>query len=65
MKVTCALCDKIENIDDETSLAKKLRNRPIHTFMCAECHERITEKTLKHHASGRFKLYRKKEKHLF
>lgn len=65
MRVKCVLCDKIETIDDDTPLAKRLRNRPIHTFMCDDCHTRITEKTKKHLASDSFKLYRKPKKKLF
>ncbi|MDA6141578.1 YlaI family protein, partial [Escherichia coli] len=41
MRVKCVLCDKIESIEDETLVAKRLRNRPIHTYMCNECSERI------------------------
>ncbi|WP_258535578.1 YlaI family protein [Bacillus sp. 03113] len=47
MKVKCVLCDKIESIDDHSFQAKRLRNRPIHTYMCKECDNRITEKTKK------------------
>lgn len=65
MRVKCVLCDKLEKIEDETPLAKKLRNRPIHTFMCDDCHARITEKTNKHLASESFQLYRKPKKKLF
>lgn len=57
MEVKCILCDKIEILDDNTPLAKKLRNRPIHTFMCDGCRERIAEKTKKHLANPSFKLY--------
>lgn len=60
MKVKCVLCDKIETIEDESPLAKKLRNRPIHTYMCQECHDRITRRTLERLATGKFKLYRAK-----
>lgn len=45
MKVKCILCEKLETIDDDSIVAKRLRNRPIHTYMCDECHERITRKT--------------------
>lgn len=65
MKVKCVLCEKIETIHDETPLAKRLRNRPIHTFMCDDCHTRISEKTKKHLASDAFKLYRKPKRKLF
>ncbi|WP_042356383.1 YlaI family protein [Bacillus rubiinfantis] len=58
MRVKCVICDKIETIDDESVIAKRLRNRPIHTYMCKECHDRISEKTLARIDSGNFKLYR-------
>ncbi|GAE32650.1 MULTISPECIES: YlaI family protein [Halalkalibacter] len=45
MRVKCVLCDKIEKISDELPLAKRLRNRPIHTYMCNECYDRIKVKT--------------------
>ncbi len=46
MRVKCSICDKIETIDDDTLIAKRLRNRPIHTYMCLkECHDRIAKKT--------------------
>jgi len=58
MRVRCVLCDKIDNIDDESLLAKRLRNRPIHTYMCHDCNDRITEKTKARLATGKFKIYR-------
>lgn len=61
MRVKCSLCDKINTIDDETLLAKRLRNRPIHTYMCKECHERIAIRTKERIATGNFKLYRDKK----
>ncbi|MBS4172377.1 YlaI family protein [Bacillus sp. FJAT-49736] len=51
MKVQCILCDKIETIDDDSLIAKRLKNRPIHTYMCDECHDRISEKTLANQAA--------------
>lgn len=60
LKVKCMLCDAIHTLDDKDPLAKKLRNRPIHTFMCPTCHERIAEKTLARHKTGRFRLYHTK-----
>lgn len=44
MRVKCVLCDKIESIENESLQAKRLRNRPIHTYMCKPCESRITEK---------------------
>jgi len=46
MRVKCVICDTIQNIDDNLPLAKKLRNRPIHTYMCDNCHDRIKENTV-------------------
>ncbi|UQD51569.1 DUF2197 domain-containing protein [Bacillus methanolicus] len=56
MRVKCVLCDKIESIEDESPLAKRLRNRPIHTYMCNECDQRIAEKTRARIATGKFRL---------
>jgi uncharacterized protein YlaI len=58
MRVKCVLCDKIENINSDTLQAKRLRNRPIHTYMCNTCNERIADKTNNRIATGNFKLYR-------
>lgn len=58
MKVKCVICDRIESIPDDSFEAKRLRNRPIHTFMCDKCEERIREKTYARMATGNFKLYR-------
>jgi uncharacterized protein YlaI len=58
MRVKCVLCDKIENINSDTLQAKRLRNRPIHTYMCKDCDERIAEKTKNRIATGNFRLYR-------
>lgn len=58
MRVKCVLCDKIESIEDYSFQAKRLRNRPIHTYMCKECEDRITTKTNARKETGRFQLYR-------
>ena len=60
MRVKCILCDKKEDLNDENPVAKRLRNRPIHTFMCKQCTDRIAERTLERHATGNFRLYRDK-----
>jgi uncharacterized protein YlaI len=62
MRVKCVLCDKIESIENDCLQAKRLRNRPIHTYMCKPCEERITSKTIKRIETGNFKLYRTKLK---
>ena len=61
MRVKCVICDLVESIEDETLVAKRLRNRPIHTYMCSACHERITEKTNTRIATGKFRMYRDKK----
>lgn len=58
MRVKCVLCDEISNIEDFSPLAKKLRNRPIHTFMCESCSDRIKTKTEERIATGKFKFFR-------
>ncbi|MFB1081246.1 YlaI family protein [Jeotgalibacillus sp. JSM ZJ347] len=62
MRVKCFLCDKIESIEDFSPLAKKLRNRPIHTYLCDECNMRIESKTKKRIATGNFKQYKSSRK---
>ncbi|MER2000712.1 MAG: YlaI family protein [Lysinibacillus sp.] len=62
MRVQCVVCDTIHDLDDNLPLAKKLRNRPIHTFMCPECDERIAKNTEKRLATGKFKFFRTSSK---
>ncbi|MGV3243684.1 DUF2197 domain-containing protein [Staphylococcus sp. 11261D007BR] len=40
-KVTCILCDTEVLLDENTLLAKRLKNNPIKTFMCDECKSRV------------------------
>jgi uncharacterized protein YlaI len=62
MRVKCVLCDKIDKIDDHLPLAKRLRNRPIHTYMCETCHDRIKERTEARKETGSFQVaFEKKE----
>ncbi|MGY4689679.1 YlaI family protein [Salibacterium sp. K-3] len=58
MKVKCVICDSIHDLDDSDPLAKKLRNRPIHTYMCSTCYDRIERKTQERWATGNFRPYR-------
>ena len=58
MRVKCVLCDQIDQLEDEDPLAKKLRNRPIHTYMCPTCRERISDLTEKRIATGNFVFHR-------
>ncbi|HWO74844.1 MAG TPA: YlaI family protein [Bacillus sp. (in: firmicutes)] len=61
MRVQCFICEKIDTIDDDSPLAKKLRNRPIHTYLCDDCNHRITERTEIRKQSGQFRLYEPKK----
>jgi uncharacterized protein YlaI len=54
MRVKCVICDEIGRLQDDSPLAKKLRNRPIHTYMCPSCQDRISEKTMARIATGNF-----------
>lgn len=56
MKVKCVICDNIEAILDDSPTAKKLRNRPIHTYMCDSCYERIETKTNARLDTGNFRF---------
>lgn len=58
MRVKCVICDAINNLDDELPLTKKLRNHPIHTYMCPSCNERIAQKTEERIATGKFRIFR-------
>lgn len=58
MRVQCVICESIHELEDDSPLAKKLRNRPIHTFMCETCHERISQKTMERIATGNFRFFR-------
>lgn len=58
MQVKCVICDTVNDIPDYSSGAKKLRNRPIHTYMCVPCNERIAEKTVARLATGNFNFYK-------
>lgn len=58
MRVQCVMCDEIGNLSDEDPLAKKLRNRPIQTYMCPSCRERISELTQLRLETGNFTFRR-------
>lgn len=58
MRVKCVICDIVENLEDDNPVAKKLRNRPIHTYMCNTCKKRIELNTNARIATGNFHFYR-------
>lgn len=61
MQVKCTLCDKIDELEDDSFRAKRLRNRRSYMYLCDACYERIEVKTKERHATGKFKLYREKK----
>jgi len=54
LRVKCVICEEIGQLDDNAPLAKRLRNRPIHTYMCNQCNERISTKTIERIATGNY-----------
>ncbi|WP_042471581.1 YlaI family protein [Bacillus ndiopicus] len=62
MRVKCVICDTIQQLEDDLPLSKKLRNRPIHTYMCESCHTRIANNTEKRLATGKFRFFRTSSK---
>jgi len=61
MDVKCPICDKVSHIDENSPLAKRLRNRRKHLYLCPECDDRIGIKTKARHATGNFRLYEEKK----
>ena len=57
MQVQCAICDKIDTIEDHSLLAKRLYNQKAQSYLCRSCYERIAKKTKKRHDTGKFNLY--------
>lgn len=62
MDVQCVICEKIEQIDENSVQAKKLLNRRISSYLCKECDERIAKKTNQRHKTGKFQLYSSNKK---
>lgn len=62
MKTQCMICEKIEEIDGDSLLAKKLKYNRIRSYLCDECYKRIKIKTIKRHETGNFHLYSDKQK---
>ncbi len=58
MRVQCVICDTINELDDDAPLAKKLRNRPIHTYMCNECYDRIAKNRMPESQQETFRFFR-------
>lgn len=58
MRVKCVICESIETIDGYSPEAKKLLNKPIKTYLCPTCNQRITDRTNERMTTGKFKLYK-------
>ena len=62
MRVKCVICDKIESIDDDSFQAKRLRNRPINTYMCESCSRSNYRKNRTENCLRKFPSIRKSKK---
>lgn len=62
MQVKCAICDRIDAIQDDSFQAKRLRNRRKYMYLCKDCYKRIELKTKERHATGKFQLFEEKKK---
>lgn len=51
------ICETIEEINDESLLAKKLKYNRIRSYLCDACYERIRVNTIKRQQTGNFHLY--------
>ncbi|WP_405102462.1 YlaI family protein [Oceanobacillus sp. FSL H7-0719] len=61
MQVKCTICDKINDLNDSSFQAKRLRNRRTYMYLCEDCYKRIADKTNARHATGKFKLYEERK----
>ncbi len=39
------LCDQFDTLDENTLFAKKIRNRPLTSYLCSNCNMRVSEKS--------------------
>jgi len=58
MDVKCTICDKVDDLNDDSFQAKRLRNRRTYMYLCSECYNRIKLNTEARHATGKFRLYK-------
>lgn len=57
MQVKCDLCERIDQIDANSLLAKRLLHQKVHSYLCEDCSNRIASKTHERYESGKFRLY--------
>lgn len=58
LQAKCVICDQIDQLDDDSSQAKRMRKHKDALYLCDDCYERIRLKTIQRHKTGKFKLYR-------
>lgn len=56
MEAKCALCDKIDKIEDNSPQGKYLKNSRVLSYLCEDCKLRIAEHTKERKASSQFHL---------
>lgn len=67
MEVKCTICDQVDDLNDDSFQAKRLRNRRTYMYLCPSCYERIKVNTEARHATGDFHLFKEiknKEKYI-
>lgn len=62
MQAKCTICDSIEQLEDHSYEAKRLRNQLSRMYMCPSCTKRISEKTNAHEKAYKPLFYKKKKK---
>lgn len=62
MQVKCTICDKVEEIENNSPHAKRLRNRRKNIHLCTTCYDRIEENTKKDWQQENFAFIKKKRK---
>ncbi|GAK04095.1 hypothetical protein JCM19037_2468 [Geomicrobium sp. JCM 19037] len=64
MRAKCLLCDRIDRLSDDDPFTKKLKNRPIHTYTCPDCYDRIEKRTKERRANGHYHVPHRQENNL-
>ena len=52
------MCEHIDILDSDSIEAKKLKNHPIYTYMCINCHDKIAKKTKKRMSQGKYRAFK-------
>lgn len=62
MQAKCTICDVINQLEDHSFEAKRLRNQMSRMYMCPSCTKRISDKTNAHKNKYKPILHKKKLK---